>query len=123
MIQDLWKRTSFYCMNHGEDHVRLYDYTGTGKPFFACPRYWAKDEEHENGHEPYEEPCMNRLDYDTAQDIVEKLSQMIDEDDKDGIVTDYKNCVIHVKGIEAKVIRYTDKEIRIGILNRRVFAK
>ena len=89
-------------------------------PFFACPCYFLKDEQHPDGHAPNEKACGNRLSFVLATKIVERLMETIEEDVENGRVCDYKNYSFNCNGVRSKVLKYSPSKIRIGVLNSRI---
>lgn len=122
MIRNLWENISFYCMNGHDEPVKLVFQQGE-TPFYACPRYFLFDNDHPEGHLQGEAACHNRISFRDAEKIVSQLSSLIEEDTEDGCVADYKNCRFTVGHIRAVVLKYTAKEIRIGVVNRLAVAK
>jgi len=105
-------------MNHKEP-VPLIIMQGD-TPFYACPRYFRKDDEHPDGHEADDKMCLNRLSFTKAQSIVDKMMKVVENDRANGIFTaDYKGYTFTVSGIEVTVLKYHfGAGIKFGILNR-----
>ena len=84
-------------------------------PFYACENY---ETDQNKGSAP---PCFNRINMDDYQGIVLKFIELMD---KHGPLDDFTNCSFSYKGsrhkINVKVLRYTEKEIVLGILNTTV---
>lgn len=113
----LWSRVSIYCMNH-EEPVKMEIASNTEQiktPFYACKQYFPENQDKEHP------PCPNRLNLDDYQGLVLKFCETVS---KGGFMTDFTNYGFDYKGtrqkISVKVLKYTDKEIRLGILNRTV---
>lgn len=117
-MKNIWKNAEFYCMNHDEP-VKLYVYEGSRTPFYACPRYMLRDADHPDGHAPEEKGCDNRLSFDDALAIIEKLSARIEEALSNGEYVDFTGMVWKFKTIRVKILEYSDKGIRIGVRNTR----
>lgn len=129
MVLNFWKshEISFYCMNGHEEPVPMVIMEGD-TPFYACPRYMALDEKHPNGHGPDEPMCMNRFSLTDAEDIVMKLSKIIEEDIMDDVYGDYNGHVFEHKSLVVTVLRYEDAPddgnledkplICLGVLNK-----
>ena len=115
VVKGLWSRIEIYCMNHPEPvKMEIISNTDVIKtPFYACKYYVNGDEEHS--------VCPNRLNLDDYQGIVIKFSEIVSEDI---LNTDYTNYSFTYKGarqkIKVKVLKYTDNDIRLGILNMTV---
>ncbi len=129
MVLNFWKshKISFYCMNGHEEPVPMVIMEGD-TPFYACPRYMALDEKHPDGHGPDEPMCMNRFSLTDAEDIVMKLSQIIEEDIMDDVYGDYNGHVFEHKSLVVTVLHYEDAPddenieakplICLGVLNK-----
>ena len=107
-VKGIWDKITIWCMNHDEP-VEMFVQNNTElikTPFYACPNYPA---------------CGNRLNLDDYQGLVLKF---IEEISKDPFSTDYTNYSFTYRGtrqkIFVKVLKYTDKEIRLGILNKTI---
>lgn len=123
MIKNLWDKVSFYCTNGHDEPIKLVVQQGD-TPFYACPRYFQFDNEHPEGHLKGEAACHNRISFRDAERIVTKLSDKIESDMAEDDVSDYKNCRITIGNtISAVVLKYTSKEIRIGVVNRLAITK
>ncbi len=107
-LKGIWNRVSIYCMNHDEPQkmVILQNLEKIKTPFYSC----------------CDEHCPNRLNLDDYQELVMKFINQVDEDGFIGI--DYTNFKYSYKGtrhrIDAKILRYDDDKIWIGILNKTV---
>ena len=84
-------------------------------PFYGCTQYFPES------RLPDEAPCPNRLNMDDYQGIVLKFCDIVDEG---GIENDYTNFTFEYRGgrqkSRIKVLKFTDDEIRLGILNKTV---
>lgn len=118
VLKNLWSRIELVCTNHKEP-VPMYVYEGSATPFYACPKYMRKDEDHPDGHEENERGCSNRASFDDIRHIVEKLCQQISDDEKMFTYTDYTGMHLKWKMIEAVVLKYSDTKIVIGIHNTK----
>lgn len=116
MVKNLWSKISIYCMDH-EKPVRMYVYTGSETPFYACPRYMLKDDDHPDGHAPDEKGCANRASFEAVRHLVEELGRKIEEDAENGIVMDYTGTKLKWRQISAQVLSWTNLHISIGIRN------
>lgn len=98
----------------------MFEHSMIEEPFYACPRYMKKDENHPNGHEEGEKSCTNRLSIEEARHIMEKLDELADEAAANHEFPDFTNLVIKRKnGVTAKIIKYTPEETLISIKNTR----
>ena len=137
-VDNFWNGDSrFYFMcNNGhkkknkngeieDDHFELVQKLGNNNNvFFACPKYWKYDEEHELGFLDNEHQCKNGLNSKEAEKIIEKLEKeyakniLFEETD----LTDYKFSIGQVD----VVVLWHDMEkdkIYLGILNNRTIHK
>ncbi len=120
LLTGIWNRVTLYCMNHDEpvpmDIVRNTEKIAS--PFYGCSQYFPERiAEGEN-------PCPNRLNLDDYQGIVLKFCDIISEE---GITNDYTNYSFTYRGgrqkTEVTVLKYSDNEIRLGVLNTTVLGK
>ena len=114
---NMWDRITLYCMNH-KDPKPMKLVSNTEKirsPFYGCSKY-IKDSE-----APDEPPCPNRLNMDDYQGIVLKFLDIVAEG---GPTMDYTNYSFEYKGgrqrSSVRVLKYSDNEIRLGVLNKTV---
>ncbi len=115
MLKNIWNRISVYCLNHDEPKlmgiISNTEYIKT--PFYACEDYVP-----EIGSGKI--PCPNRLNTDDYQKVIMQFLSYMEENP----FSDYLNYSFHAKGthqrIFAKVIKYTNSEIWIGIKNNTV---
>lgn len=110
MIKNLWKQTTFCCGCHEDSRVPMVYNDGGSTMFYSCPKYY--------NHEPGEKACANRLSFDHAEQILEKLSDAIASAD----FADFNGYKISHRGIDAVVEKYNDTECIISIVNRRALA-
>ena len=118
MIKNLWSKVELVCTNHKEP-VPLYVYNGAITPFYACPKYMKKDDEHPNGHEENERGCSNRISFEDVRHLVEKFSDQIETDIMNGEMCDYTGFKFHWKTIDAVILKYSDDKIVMGVTNRK----
>lgn len=111
----LWEKVTIYCLNH-EKPVPMQLFQNLEKmksPYFNCSLY-------------EEQGCPNRLNTDDYQGLVEYFLNIVANDDCDSY-TDYTNFRYVYKGtrhkLQVKILKYSDEEIRIGILNTTVLGK
>lgn len=113
MIKNLWNRVQFYCIHNHEVPVPFRVQEGPSSPFYACPKYFP------DNREPDERPCGNRVNLIDAESIVMKLGDYIEESEMNGEVANFTNFCFDYKGIEVKVLKYTDSHIDLGIVNKK----
>ena len=118
MIKNIWSDVEFFCMNHPEP-IPLYEYKGSHSPFLSCRRYMKKDENHPDGHEEAETACSNRLSYDSAIRIIERLMKDMEESIRSGDYINYKGYSFKYRGIRVKVLDFDFEKgfKKIGVLN------
>ncbi len=116
-IVNLWNRVTVYCTNHDEP-VKMKIAENREKiktPFYACEHYFPEGQD--DGHSY----CPNRLNLDDYQGLVLKLMGIVSDA---GFMADLTNYSFDYKGtrqkISVRILKYTDSEIRLGILNRSV---
>ena len=119
MLKNLWSRIELHCMTH---HVPMYVYSGAATPFYACPKYMKKDEEHPDGHDENERGCANRASFDDVMHLVEKFGKQIAEDESQGNVVDYTGLKLKWKTVDAVITKYSADKIIMEIKNRREIA-
>lgn len=119
MVTNIWKNIEFSCMGHDRP-IPFYVYEGSASPFYACPKYMLKDEAHPNGHDDLEPACANRLSFNMAISIVDRISKEIETDLSDGVVADYTGWKFTYKNIDVKILEYSQTKgvTKIGILNK-----
>ena len=117
MIKKFWEYIHFYCLNH-EEPIPMTIMEGD-TAFFACPHYMIKDEKHPYGREQQEKMCVNRLSFAQATKIVDKFMKIIDADGFNAVGTDYKGLKFKVSGIDVRILKYSQSDIKIGVWNRR----
>lgn len=115
-VKNMWNRITIYCLNH-EDPIPMKIINNTEKiktSFYACSNYAPADNN--------EKSCPNRLNLDDYQGLILKFMDIVGS--RDGF-TDFTNYNFTYKGsrqkITVKVLKYTEKEIRLGIYNNTVF--
>lgn len=118
MIKNFWSKITIYCNNKHEKPIEFYVKEGQS-PFYACPKYMLKDEKHPNGHTKDERACPNRLNFIDAQGIVEKFSDIVEEDLLSNENINYEGLEFKYKHYIINVLEYTDKSIKLGILNKK----
>ena len=124
MLKNLTDKISFYCINgiHEKPVPMVFrERSDDGHDdFYACPKYMLKDDAHPDGHGPDDKACLNRLGLSDAGEIISVFNRIVDEDMQENVFADYTNFSFPYKpGIQVKVLVFSDKEIRFGVLNRR----
>ena len=105
----IWGKISVWCLNHKEPVLLqvMQNEEFVKTPFYACP----------------ESGCANRMNLDDYQDIVFKFLDIISQNP----IANYSNYSFNFKGhrhaYHVKVLKYSDKEIRIGIKNTTILGK
>ncbi len=123
MMINLWSRVTIYCMNHDVPRPMKIakNVEKLRSPFWGCTQYLSKEE---CGNEPI---CPNRLNMDDYQGIVLKFCDIVSADGLNALTTDYTGETFEYRGGRQKTtvrcLKYTDDEIRLGILNRTVLGK
>ena len=112
MIKNLWKNTTFYCMNH-EKYEVMEIRQGPKEIFYACPKYYP------DNRSEGEKPCMNNMYIQIAQQAVEHFAGIIEEYEKQGIDVNIKGEKWVNKNVEFKVLEHKRDSLKIGILNRK----
>lgn len=115
MLTNLWGKIKIFCLNHDEpvEMVVLSNTEIIKTPFYACKNHNPEDKN--------VQPCSNRLNMDNYQEIVMQFLEQVEEN---GLIGDYTNYSFvykkHQQNITVKVLKWSDKEIHIGILNNNV---
>lgn len=117
MIKNFWDGISVYCLNH-EKPIRMIVMEGD-TPFYACPRYMTKDEKHPDGHEPGEMMCRNRISFSAFTKVVEKYMSIVESYERQGCVGNFTGLTFEAGGVQAKILRDSVNDVRIGILNQK----
>lgn len=113
MIKNLWKMTHFYCSHRHEIPIEMSYNEGPHSLFYSCPKYYP------DKREPGERACSNRLNFVDAENILNILSNMIEEDERNDKFCDYTNKEFDYKTIHIKVLRYETGRVDLEILNRK----
>lgn len=115
MVKNLWDKIKVYCIHNHEKPIEFQLQTGK-TTYYGCPKW------HEENREPGERKCANRLNLDDYQGLVLKFLKVISDSEKDFTQVDFTNYEYDYNGprakIHVKVLKYTDSEIRLGILNK-----
>ena len=116
MLKNLWSRIELQCMKH---HVPMYVYEGAATPFYACPKYMLKDENHPDGHEEGEPGCANRISFEDYRHLVEKISADLENAFLNGEMPDLTGSKYRWKNVDAVIDKYSDKKIILSVLNKK----
>ena len=103
MLSNFWKGLTFYCIN-GHEHPIEMIYKEGGTLFFACPKYMLVDD--------------NRLSYPDAEKIVSMMADAVQNSLAGDDFCDFTGYRFKLRQISVEVLRYSDGDIRLGILNR-----
>lgn len=121
MLKNIWSQISFFCSDHKKP-IPMYVRESNGKQYYACSHELKKDDDHPFGYDPDkgESSCGQKLTFQTAGQIVDRISALIEDDLKDGTVTDYAGYRFNIKNVEVTVIKQTNTEIKIGVKDRYI---
>ena len=121
MITNFGLNSSFYCLNGHEQPLAMTIKEGNNQ-FYACCKYMVKDDKHPDGYDRDlgEVMCTNRLSFDDAGDIIMKFSEIYSDSILNGEMRDWTGYKFKVKRIDVKVLRFTEKHIDFGVVNRKV---
>ena len=109
MLSNIWKGLSFYCMNGHERPVLMSFKEGSSLP---------ADSQHPDGHARHEAACANRLSFSDAEKIVSMLSDAVQDSLCRDDLCDFTGYRFRLRQIAVTVLKYSDGDIRLGILNR-----
>ena len=118
MIRNIWKMVQLQCGNHKKP-IPFYVYEGSNTPFYACPKYMLKDDNHPDGHEKDEPGCSNRVSFDVARHFVEKISDILQEDIDNDTITDLTGLKMSYRGVDAQVTYQSDSKIILSVVNKK----
>ena len=85
--------------------------------FYACPKYYKDNRKID------EKKCDNRLSLEEYNKAIEHVVNLLSEAENEGSLLNLTNYKWKKNGIEYKVIKHTDTEIKITILNKRYIGK
>lgn len=133
MIENVFKRKDFkcpeedeavyfVCMNHTdyiENPVHMKVKEGRTS-FYACPKYFLKDEKHPDGHARDEPMCQNRISMADAYSILGAYEKKLNETISGGWMTAHlTNWEFDYKSYHCLVIRDKRDKLVIGVLNTK----
>lgn len=117
-LTNFWEKIEIRCLNH-EEPLKMHIINNTEvikTPFYACENYLSSSDD--------ENKCFNRLNLDDYQGLIMHFINMVADAD---IGTDFTNFKFSFKGgrqkIDAKVLKYREDKIIIGIRNTTVLGK
>lgn len=118
MIKNLWKNTKFVCMCH--DPVVKFQYqqghaeiNQNASMFYSCPKYYPEN------RDKIERACSNRLNFNDAEAIINKVSDIIETDIRNNKFINYEGYKFKHKTIECKILHYSEDKLTIGIINKK----
>lgn len=121
MIKNLWSRVVFQCGNHdSKEHIKLFYHEPSFKEasmFYSCPKYYP--DKRVDG----EKACFNRLSFEDAEKIIQKLSDIIESDENSGFIGNYTGLSYQVKFLKVTVVYYSDNKIILRVLNTKSISK
>ena len=118
-IQNFCDNITIWCLNHDEPlPMSVISNTELIKtPFYACERYVPDD----SGRKA----CSNRLNLDDYLGIMDKFMDIIIDNGE--FMADFTNYEFTYRGTRQKIfvkcLKYTNKEIHLGIRNQTVLGK
>lgn len=117
MLSNFWKGLTFYCMNGHKQPIPMIFKEGSSV-FYACPKYMLADHQHPDGHERYEAACPNLLNYSDAEKIVSTFSEIVQKSLSADDFCDFTGYRFNLRQIAVEVLKYSDGDIRLGIINK-----
>ena len=126
MLINIWNKITVYCLNHKEP-VPMVIMSNTKlikTPFYTC----STTIEGEGVDAKFDGNaglnCANRMNLDDYQNMVLKFINMIE---KEPPTTNFENFSFYYKGARQKlyvqVLKFNDKEIRLGVKNITILGK
>lgn len=122
MIRNLWKNIHLRCGCHDKpvkmsphDSASHYDGQEDLTAFYACPKYY------EEYREAGESPCFNRLSVKDYESMVETISTLLTNAEKERSEINLEGLAWKNKnGIEFRVYKHNRNGIYISMINKRV---
>ena len=114
MIQNLWSITQFYCGCHDNPTLMRLQH-GPASVFYACPEY---DKKYHG-----EKGCPNRVSTETVEQILNKISEIIEESEQNGEEINLTNYRFTYKTVDCVITYYSPFSIQISLKNKRAFIK
>jgi len=117
MIKGFWQTTTLVCANHpvGNEVVMTIQ-QGPKNLFYACPKY------HPENRADGECACANRISLTEFEGMLGKIFTVLEKSDEAGIVLNLTNYSWKSRMLEFKVLSHTYTEMKVKVLNRKVFA-
>ncbi len=111
IIKNIWNKITIYCGCHAEP-VEMVANTKGSTLFYSCPKYY------EQNRSPNEHACANRIKLDDYQAAVEHLCSRIAENEANNSIEDLTGYRWSRRGIDFRVIKYTNDDIHIMVANK-----
>lgn len=114
MIRGFWQTTTLVCGNHpGRKEVVMTLQQGPKNLFYACPKY------HPENRSEDENPCANRISLKEFERMLDKIFDVLEKADENGVVMNLANYTWTYRGVDFKVLSHTTKDMKVSALNRR----
>ena len=113
MITGFAKKITLVCGNH-EHPVEMSVKETETDAFWACPKYYP------DNREEFESPCMNRISIYEYEKMLNKLMDLVQEDEEDGGEVYLKNRKIETPTARYKVIEEKDGMLTISVLAKNM---
>ena len=115
MIKGFWQTTTLVCGNHSEEDIVMILQQGSKNLFYVCSKY------HSENHSEGECTCLNRISLKEFEGMLSQIFTVLEKADESGIVLNLANYSWKKRGLEFKVLAHTNNEIKISVMNRKVF--
>lgn len=119
MIKGLWSIIKVYCcdFDRHKDAVELEIIeNGFNGYFYACPKY------HTFNREQKERQCTNRISPVEYENMIDTISNLIEEAENNNEVIDLTGYKWKRKGIQFEIKKYSETEIIVYMLNPKQLA-
>ena len=113
MIKNIWAITKVYCGNHDEP-IEMQFKSGPQSVFYACPEY---DNKYKGG-----KACPNRVSYSQVDDLLKKISDIIETHAMEGSDIDLTNYQFTHKMLQCRVLEHKPTSLKISVINRKALA-
>lgn len=113
MIKNLWKNTCFCCGYRHETPVEMMFNDRGESLFYSCPKYYPQN------RTPEEQACPNRMTTIDAEGIINKFSEIIENDLANNKDVNYTGFMFKYKTIDVKIINYSPDKIKIQVINKK----
>ena len=121
MISNIWNQIRICCGCHGKETVMMMPHDGseasaqggkTGSIFYSCPRYYPENRS-EN-----ERACFNRISIAEYEELVLKISSVLESADASGQVLNLSGmCWTNKRGTKFKVLKHERTLILVSVVN------